>query len=67
MSRTLDRDEHYWIGALSMTLAVASTTPDPQPIIKSGLEEFLADRPPGNELGDMLRTTINGKGRHERG
>lgn len=58
-----DRDEHYWVGALSMTLAVASITPDPKPVIKSGLEEFLRDRPPGNELGDLLRITIREKGK----
>ena len=59
----MERDEHYWIGALAMTVAVATTTPDPHPMLKSALREFLRDRPPGNELGDMLRTTIREKGK----
>ena len=61
MSRTLDRDEHYWVGALAMTVAVASTHPDPHPVLKSALREFLKDRPPGNELGDMIRRELKGK------
>ena len=56
-----DNDE--WVGALAMTIAVATTTPDPHPMLKSALKEFLRDRPPGNELGDMLRTTIREKGK----
>jgi hypothetical protein len=47
-----------------MTVAVASTHPDPGPVLKSALREFLETRPPGNELGDMLRATIrDGKGK----
>ena len=61
MSRTLDRDEHYWVGSLAMTVAVASTHPEPVPILKSALREFLKDRPPGNELGDLLRQTLREK------
>lgn len=54
----IPRDADYWVGSLSMTLAQAATTEEPQPIIRSALREFLRDRPPGNELGDMLRTTL---------
>ena len=61
MVRPTDKDEHYWVGALSMTVAVASTHPEPQPILKSALREFLATRPPGNELGDLLRQTLREK------
>lgn len=61
MSRTLDRDEHYWIGHLSMTVAVAATATEPKPILRSALREFLAERPPGNELGDLLRVTLKEK------
>jgi len=57
-----DRDEHYWVGHLSTTIAIATTEPDPKPVLRSALREFLADRPPGNELGDLLRITL-GKGK----
>ena len=57
-----DKDEHYWVGHLATTIAIASTDPEPRPILKSALREFLADRPPGNELGDLLRITL-GKGK----
>ena len=55
------RDEHYWVGALSMTIAVAAVSPDPRPVLKPVLRDFLKDRPPGNELGDMLRAELGGK------
>ena len=62
MVRTIDRDEHYWVGHLAMTVAVATTEPDPKPVLRSALREFLAERPPGNQLGDLLRDTL-GKGK----
>lgn len=49
----------YWVGSLSMTVALAATRTDPQPLLRSALKEFLATRPPGNELGDMLRTILD--------
>lgn len=58
---TLDKDSHYWVGHLSMTVAEAATTDDPKPVLRSALREFLSDRPPGNELGDLLRETLNRK------
>ena len=57
------KDPHYWVGHLSTTIAHAVTSPDPKPVLKSALREFLADRPPGNELGDLLRITLNTKGK----
>lgn len=53
----------YWVGSLAMTVAVAATAPDPQPVLDSALRRFLATRPPGNELGDILRATLNEKGK----
>ena len=55
------RDNDWWVGSLAMTVAIASTDPEPRPILKSALREFLAERPPGNELADMLRATIREK------
>ena len=55
------RDNDWWVGSLAMTVAIASTDPEPHPILKSALREFLAERPPGNELADLLRTTIKEK------
>ncbi len=54
-------DADYWVGSLAMTVALASTDPEPKRILDSALREFLATRPPGNELADMLRTTIREK------
>ena len=60
---TLDKDSHYWVGYLSMHLASAAVEPDPKPILRTALREFLSTRPPGNELGDLLRATLNQKGK----
>jgi hypothetical protein len=51
----------YWVGNLAMTLAVATVTPDPQAILRPSLRKFLKDRPPGDELGDMIRQTLKEK------
>ena len=56
-----ERDPHYWVGSLSTTIALAATDPEPQPILKSALKQFLRDRPHGNELGDHLRTILKEK------
>ena len=52
--------ESYWVGHLSMTVAEASRSVDPQPILKSALREFLASAPPA-PLADMLRSTLKEK------
>lgn len=52
----------FWVGSLAMTIAWAATDPEPKPVLRSALREFLRDRPPGDELGDMLRDTL-GKGK----
>ena len=57
----MTRDAHYWVGSLAMTVAVASEDPEPQPILRSALREFLADRPPGCELAQILRATLKEK------
>ena len=57
----MQRDAHYWVGSLAMTVAVASADPDPQPILRSALREFLKDRPPGCELAQILRATTREK------
>jgi len=53
-----ERDPHFWVGSLSTTIALAATDPEPQPILRSALKQFLRDRPQGNELGDHLRTIL---------
>ena len=55
------RDEHYWMGSLAMTVAMAATSPDPKPVLRSAMREFLRDRPPGCELAQILRTTLKEK------
>ena len=52
--------ESYWVGHLSMTLAEATRSPDPQPILKAGLRDFLKSNPPP-VLADMLRSTLKEK------
>jgi hypothetical protein len=50
--------ESYWVGHLSMTVAQASVTTDPQPLLKSALKDFLRDRGRDDELAGMLRQTL---------
>jgi hypothetical protein len=57
----MTRDEHYWVGSLSTTIAIAATDPEPQPILRSAIKEFLRGRPAGNELGDRLRAILKEK------
>jgi hypothetical protein len=52
------RDADYWVGSLSMTVALAATDPNPKPLLRSALREFLADRPADSELARMLRATL---------
>lgn len=51
----------YWYGNLAMTVACATRAPDPTPLLKIVLKDFLRDHPPGNPLGDMLRAELKGK------
>lgn len=57
----MTRDADYWVGHLSMTAAIAATDPEPQPLLRSALREFLAERPAGCELARLLRTTLKEK------
>jgi hypothetical protein len=52
------KDADYWVGSLSMTVALAATDPKPKPLLRSVLRDFLADRPPGDELARTLRATL---------
>ena len=54
----MTRDADFWVGSLSMTVALAATDPEPQPLLRSALREFLKDRPADCELARILRTTI---------
>jgi len=54
----MTRDADFWVGSLSMTVALAATDPEPQPLLRSALREFLADRPKDCELSRILRATI---------
>jgi hypothetical protein len=53
--------EHYWVGHLSMTVAEATRSPNPQPILKSALNDFLKDRPADDKLGTKIRQTLKEK------
>lgn len=54
-------DHHYWVGYLANTVAVATIAPEPQPVLRSALREFLADHPKGDALGDLIRAAMGGK------
>lgn len=54
----MTRDADFWVGSLSMTVALAATDPEPQPLLRSALREFLKDRPADCELARILRTTL---------
>ena len=57
----MERDEHYWMGSLAMTVAQATVHPNPQAYCKGALREFLKDRPAGCELAHLLRLTLKEK------
>jgi hypothetical protein len=54
------RDEHYWVGNLAMTVALASKSPEPQKILRPALRDFLADRPAGDRLAAAVRDELKG-------
>jgi hypothetical protein len=58
---TAYRGADYWVGNLATTVAIAATTPDPRPVLRSALREFLRERPAGDPLGDMIRAELKGK------
>jgi len=45
----------YWVGNLAVTMAAATTMPDPKPLLRSALKDFLADQPAGSPLKQMVR------------
>ena len=51
------RSEAFWLGDLAMTVALASKEPDPRPLLKTTLREFLADQG-HTELGRLLKSTL---------
>jgi hypothetical protein len=51
----------YWVGSLAMTVALAAQDPEPRPLLKSALREFLSERPVGDTLGDLLREAMKEK------
>ena len=52
------RGQDYWLGSLAMTVALAVRDPEPRPLLRTALADFLKERPPGDELGDLLRQTL---------
>ena len=55
------QSESYWLGNLAMTVALATRDPEPRPLLRTALADFLRDHPPGNELGDLLRQALKEK------
>jgi hypothetical protein len=53
--------QDYWLGSLAMTVALATRDPEPRPLLRTALADFLRERPPGDELGDLLRQTLKEK------
>ena len=54
------QDTDYWLGSMAMAVAIASVDPNPQPILRHALKEFLAEQ--GNtELAALLRQAIKEK------
>ena len=51
----------YWVGSLAMTVALATVDPDPKRLCRKVVQEFLASRPPGNELAALIREAMKGK------
>jgi hypothetical protein len=58
---TAYRGADYWVGNLATAVAIAATTQDPRPVLRSALKDFLRDRPAGDPLGDMIRSTLKEK------
>lgn len=56
----MTRGADYWMGSLAMTVAWAANEPNPRPILKSAIREFLRDCP-DTELARMLREQLREK------
>lgn len=54
--RNVTESDGYWIGRLSMAVAVSIERPDPR--AKDALAEFLKSDKPTPELADMLREEL---------
>ena len=54
-------DNDHWLGSLAMTVALATRDPEPRPLLRTALAEFLRERPAGDALGDLLRQTLKEK------
>jgi hypothetical protein len=52
--------EGYWVGYLSQTIAAAAVSPQPQPVLKSALRDFMRGYR-HQELNAMLRQTLKEK------
>ena len=55
------QSESFWVGNLAMTVALATRDPEPRPLLRTALADFLRDHPPGSPLGDMIRSTMKEK------
>ena len=55
---SLKSTDGYWLGALSMALALVDKHP---PVAKDTLKEFLRSDKPSPELADMLRREMRQK------
>jgi len=51
-----ESSDGYWIGRLSMAVAVSVERPDPR--AKDALEEFLKSDKPSTELAEMLKKEL---------
>lgn len=50
---------HYWVGYLATTVAHAVVLPEPQPLLRQALRDFLGSLPADSTLGKMLRETLD--------
>ena len=50
--------DNYWLGQFAMTVALASKRPDPQPLLRSTVQDFLRDRPHGDALRTIVATAL---------
>jgi hypothetical protein len=53
--------DNYWLGQFAMAAALASKRPDPQPLLRSTVQDFLKDRPPGDALRTIVASALGEK------